>query len=148
MANASFGVPVTIGPDQWQSQYSMGVAPSPQYLYLIWDYRSVNAIELCYSNISQLDACCDCETCEDCNLFMGTQLEPDLITTCFFARGFSYYWSGTGAEPEIGDVIYTDTLCDTIVVAPSGGWIGIGTINTQGIYIDATATVTVKSPCT
>ena len=148
LANASFGVPVTIGPDQWQSQYSMGGAPSPQYLYLIWDYRSVNAIELCYSNISQLDACCDCETCEDCNLFMGTQLEPDLITTCFFARGFSYYWSGTGAEPEIGDVIYTDTLCDTIVVAPSGGWIGIGTINTQGIYIDATATVTVKSPCT
>jgi len=63
-------------------------------------------------------------------------------------RGTIYYWSGTGSEPEVGDVIYTDTICDTIVTAPTGGWIGIGLPNSQGIYIDATATVTVKSPCT
>lgn len=31
-----------------------------QYLYLIWDYRNSLPVELCYSVISENDACCDC----------------------------------------------------------------------------------------
>jgi len=145
---ATFGVPVNIGPDQWQNVYPMGAAPSPQYLYLIWDYRSVNGIELCYSATGAVDACCDCETCEDCNAFVGTTVTTTLILSCGLPRATTYYWSGTGSEPEVGDIIFTDTICDTIVSAPSGGWIGIGLPNSQGIYVDATGTVTVKSPCT
>jgi len=37
------------------------VPNSGQYLYLIWDYRNSLPIELCYSNISVLDVCCECE---------------------------------------------------------------------------------------
>jgi hypothetical protein len=33
------------------------------YIYLIWDYRNAaNALDLCYSDISALDVCCNCET--------------------------------------------------------------------------------------
>jgi hypothetical protein len=32
-----------------------------QYLYLIWDYRNSLPIQLCYSNISAIDACCGCD---------------------------------------------------------------------------------------
>ena len=149
LANADFSAaPVNIGPDEWQSQYLMGLAPTPQFLYLIWDYRTINGIQLCYSNLSEYDACCDCDTCEDCNLFTGTVLDTSLIGSCALPRATQYFWNGTGSEPEIGDVVYTDNLCDEIVVAPSGAWIGIGPVNSQGIYIDATATITVKSPCT
>jgi hypothetical protein len=37
------------------------VPDSGQYLYLIWDYRNSLPIELCYSTISALDACCECD---------------------------------------------------------------------------------------
>lgn len=32
------------------------------YIYLIWDYRSATAVDLCYSETLE-DACCDCEEC-------------------------------------------------------------------------------------
>jgi hypothetical protein len=31
-----------------------------QYLYIIWDYRNSLAVELCYSNVDEFDACCGC----------------------------------------------------------------------------------------
>jgi len=31
-----------------------------QYLYIIWDYRNALAVELCYSDIDEIDACCGC----------------------------------------------------------------------------------------
>ena len=37
------------------------VPSNGQYLYLIWDYRNSQSIELCYSNVSAVDACCNCE---------------------------------------------------------------------------------------
>jgi len=30
------------------------------YVYLIWDYRNSNSIDLCYSNVSATDVCCNC----------------------------------------------------------------------------------------
>lgn len=39
---------------------SFTVPSSGQYLYLIWDYRNSLPLELCYSNISESDACCEC----------------------------------------------------------------------------------------
>jgi len=40
---------------------SFVVPNTGQYLYLIWDYRNSLPIELCYSNISVLDVCCECD---------------------------------------------------------------------------------------
>jgi hypothetical protein len=37
------------------------VPSSGQYLYLIWDYRNSLPIQLCYSNTSTVDACCECD---------------------------------------------------------------------------------------
>jgi hypothetical protein len=31
-----------------------------EYLYIIWDYRNSNPLELCYTNVDQFDACCLC----------------------------------------------------------------------------------------
>jgi hypothetical protein len=36
------------------------VPSSGQYLYLIWDYRNSLPLQLCYSNINEFDACCEC----------------------------------------------------------------------------------------
>jgi hypothetical protein len=40
---------------------SFVVPNSGNYLYLIWDYRNSLPIQLCYSDISTLDACCECD---------------------------------------------------------------------------------------
>jgi hypothetical protein len=40
---------------------SFVVPNTGNYLYLIWDYRNSLPIELCYSDVSALDACCECE---------------------------------------------------------------------------------------
>ena len=40
---------------------SFVVPNSGNYLYLIWDYRNSLPIQLCYSDISTLDSCCECE---------------------------------------------------------------------------------------
>lgn len=47
--------------------YADFVMPSTgDYLYLIWDLRHSVPLELCYSTISTLDACCNCSPCEGC----------------------------------------------------------------------------------
>jgi hypothetical protein len=41
--------------------YADFIVPSVgQYLYIIWDYRNSLAVELCYSNVDEFDACCGC----------------------------------------------------------------------------------------
>jgi len=35
---------------------------SDEYFYLIWDYRKTTAIELCYSDVSCAEVCCDCNS--------------------------------------------------------------------------------------
>lgn len=30
------------------------------YVYLIWDYKNISSIDLCYSNVSAIDVCCNC----------------------------------------------------------------------------------------
>ena len=61
---------VTGAPTVYSAEFVMP-ATNDQYLYLIYDYRNVVGIELCYSNIGATDACCDCEVCETCQSFDG-----------------------------------------------------------------------------
>ena len=35
---------------------------SDEFLYLIWDYRAPTPIELCFSDVSCAEACCECES--------------------------------------------------------------------------------------
>jgi hypothetical protein len=57
---ASTSVPVTGAGNFYSGTFT--VPSNGQYLYLIWDYRNSQSIELCYSNTSSSDACCGCET--------------------------------------------------------------------------------------
>jgi hypothetical protein len=44
------------------NNYANFTVPALQnYLYLVWDFRSSVAVELCYSNLNTEDACCGCE---------------------------------------------------------------------------------------
>jgi hypothetical protein len=55
---ASTATPITQSGNVFQSFFTSGVLQD--YLYLIWDYRSSTATELCYSNIDIQDVCCGC----------------------------------------------------------------------------------------
>lgn len=44
--------------DYYYSEFS--VPTTGQYLYMIWDYRESLPLTLCYSEISESDACCGC----------------------------------------------------------------------------------------
>ena len=41
-------------------QFTYSNPLSYQYVYLIWDYRSSTEVDLCYSDISATDVCCNC----------------------------------------------------------------------------------------
>jgi hypothetical protein len=55
---ASTATPITQSGNVFQSYFTSGVLQD--YLYLIWDYRSSTATELCYSNVDIQDVCCGC----------------------------------------------------------------------------------------
>jgi len=57
------GTPIVSTGDVNQVTFNAGT--SDDYLYLIWDFRASVASELCYSDISLEDVCCDCGPCVD-----------------------------------------------------------------------------------
>ena len=145
MLAASTATVVGGGPNYFVGNFVM--PPLQSYLYLIYDYRDITPIDLCYSNMDAYDACCDCEVCEECVSFSGTTLQGTLDATCGLVRGTTYFWNGGGVEPELNDVIYLDVGCGIPIVS-TGEWMGINAVNTEAIYIDASGQVTNKSGCT
>jgi len=51
--------PITGGPNTYDATFPMPNTTDSK-LYLIWDYRKSTPVELCYSDISEEEACCDC----------------------------------------------------------------------------------------
>ncbi len=43
-----------------QASFTYNNPSNDNYLYLVWDFRSPIAIELCYDQTNPIDACCDC----------------------------------------------------------------------------------------
>ena len=43
-----------------QASFTYNNPSNNDYLYLVWDFRSPIAIELCYDQTNPIDACCDC----------------------------------------------------------------------------------------
>ena len=117
-----------------------------QYLYLVYDYRDVVSIPLCYSNTSALDACCDCATCVNCKSFSGTVFGTTLALACAAARTQTYYFEGLGTEPQVGDFIYTEANCSRKTTTQ--GWLGINAVNGDAIFVNSSGQVTVKTSCT
>jgi hypothetical protein len=55
---------ITATPNQGTAgnNYAEFVVPAlDEYLYLIWDFRASTSVSLCYSDESNVDACCGCE---------------------------------------------------------------------------------------
>jgi hypothetical protein len=44
----------------YYADFTVPASSSGDYLYLIWDLRDANPVELCYSETSSNDACCNC----------------------------------------------------------------------------------------
>ena len=63
IAASNLGTPIISTGDVNQVTFNAGT--SDDYLYLIWDFRASVASELCYSDISLEDVCCDCGPCTD-----------------------------------------------------------------------------------
>ncbi len=63
IAASNLGTPIVSTGDVNQVTFNAGT--SDDYLYLIWDFRASVASELCYSDISLEDVCCDCGPCVD-----------------------------------------------------------------------------------
>ena len=98
-------------PTVYSGSFTMPVNTDP-YLYLIYDYREVTPIVLCYSNTSPSnnDFCCECSTGTGCTPFLGsTPAEATINGACALVTiATTYYHSGTGAAPEIGDTVYRE----------------------------------------
>ncbi len=52
--------PIIGGGNTYEALFTMPNT-SDSILYLIWDYRKPTNIDLCYSNVSAFEACCDCD---------------------------------------------------------------------------------------
>jgi hypothetical protein len=44
----------------YYADFTVPASSNGEYLYLIWDLRDSNPVELCYSDTSSNDACCNC----------------------------------------------------------------------------------------
>jgi len=56
---STLATPITGGGNVYEANFAMPNT-SDDKLYLIWDYRKPTLVELCYSNVSIEEACCDC----------------------------------------------------------------------------------------
>jgi len=113
-----------------------------QYLYLIWDFRAARCTDICYSNISALDACCNCtRLCGSC--YFG-KAQNSIVQACASntndngALGLLSFTS-SGATPEVGDTVFSDPFnnCRPVPGAPSIG---------PGYYIVGTAVPSTDNP--
>jgi hypothetical protein len=84
-----------------------------QYLYLIWDYRDVAVVDLCYDSSTSQAACCDCEdggniyVLQDCN--SGTQFTiEDTYQNGIGIGSVVQYVQGVGAGA--GTFVYCGTI--------------------------------------
>lgn len=114
-------------PTVYSGSFTMPANTDP-YLYLIYDYREATPIVLCYSNTSPSnnDFCCECSTGTGCTPFLGsTPAQGTIGAACALGSiATTYYHSGTGAAPEIGDTVYREPYvgsgCLTDQLMPDG----------------------------
>lgn len=60
---STISVPITGGPNVYESMFTVPSAGLGDNLYLIWDLRSVSNVSLCYDPESITNICCECESC-------------------------------------------------------------------------------------
>ena len=79
-----------------------------QYLYLIYDFRFTAAQNLCYSDTSAQEACCDCVI--PCNSFQSSTVQLSSQVACNQPLSQTFYYAGTGGL-ALYDLVYSDPQC-------------------------------------
>ena len=101
--------------------FPMPAGADEDYLYLIWDYREVNKLQLCYSTTTPTvaEACCECFSAPDCVPFLGFHSSVDSATACLGTPVSTFYTSVittagvSNTIPIIGTTVYPSTGCDS-----------------------------------
>ncbi len=60
LAASTVSTPILGASPLFYSSFTVPPSSNGDYLYLIWDLRDSNPVELCYSDTSSNDACCNC----------------------------------------------------------------------------------------
>ena len=99
-------------------QYTATVTPSTtpaftlpignQYLYLIYDYRTISAAQLCFNSTSS-GACCDCGW--TCTAFDSSVQRASAASACQQTLTEVYYHNGSAALPAVYDLVYSNSDC-------------------------------------
>ena len=92
-----------------------------QFLYLVWDLRTVSSSTLCV-NSTVSEACCGCDI--ECKTAYFAQGSNSLFLSCNFdtdgLNSALRSFNGANNIPTIGDVCYNGASCDPSSVLPSG----------------------------
>ena len=95
------------------------------YLYLIWDFRDITNANLCYSSVSEYDACCNCNT--PCSTAYIGPNAPDSLGACLTDvtsfGGQQISFNNSGSIPVLGDSLFTGALLDC---NPADGYVASG----------------------
>ena len=112
--------------DTYQAtQSAFSIPDGNQYLYLIWDLRSVSSQNVCYCAPADSidDVCCNCTTgCK--NVFIGpfapTQLDACATDVTTPQKGDTNIFSFIGnlSIPTVGDIVYQTNNCSLPTKAP------------------------------
>tara|TARA_Y100001937_G_scaffold127701_1_gene200774 strand:+ start:7152 stop:11987 length:4836 start_codon:yes stop_codon:yes gene_type:complete len=84
-----------------------------QYLYIIYDLRTVGTQQLCYDASSADDACCLCTW--NCVAFSISPVGESAALVCSQVLSNTNYHNGSGALPAIGDLVYTSSNCEDVI---------------------------------
>tara|TARA_R100001443_G_scaffold8723_2_gene18192 strand:- start:22572 stop:27896 length:5325 start_codon:yes stop_codon:yes gene_type:complete len=97
--------------------------PGDKYLYLIWDFRIVGSSQLCYCSdpSSAEEVCCLCEVpCKFVTLGPLTATQPQACISTIGDPGSALKgFTGNGALPTLGSVLYNNTKCNLYPTPPS-----------------------------
>ena len=97
----------------FQGDFTMPAAG--QYLYLIWDYRERVSKQLCYSNISTQDACCNCVACSETCTYYNISNPPAGTTDSYQYSDCASGATLTGAPLTPGTAI---NICSRVEPFP------------------------------
>ena len=91
---------------------SLNLPIGNQYLYVIYDLRTISAQQLCYDATSANDACCLCTW--SCVSFAASSFRETSADACnAVAVGNTYYHNnGSGSLPIVGSIVYTNSTCE------------------------------------
>ena len=123
---------------------SMSLPDTNSYLYLIYDYRTINSASLCYDATSFSESCCDCGNF--CTPYSSSTVQQSSSVACVQPTGQTYYHDGLNPLPIIGDTVYSTPSCSSGSTL-NGGFYKIGG-NDQWISVNTAGIVTQIGFCT